>query len=52
MSKYFNETTQELLEDIAIERQGHISEEFTREIPNSETISAINEVFISYEGSI
>ena len=44
MSKYFNETTQELSEDIAIKRQGHISEEFTREIPNSETISAINEV--------
>ena len=45
MSKFFGSAIQRLLETVAIEK-GRIasSKEVIREAPNSETISAINEV--------
>ena len=44
MSKFFADTTQGLLEAVEIEKGEIASKEVIREIPSSETISAINEV--------
>lgn len=44
MSKFFSSTIQGLLETVAIEKGRIASKEVIREVPNSETISAINEV--------
>ncbi|WP_455504627.1 hypothetical protein [Clostridium sp.] len=44
MSKLFGTTIQGLLETVAIEKGRIASKEVIREVPNSETISAINEV--------
>lgn len=44
MSKFLGTTIQGLLETVAIEKGRIASREVTREAPNSETISAINEV--------
>ena len=44
MSKLFGSTIQGLLETVAIEKGRIASKEVIREAPNSETISAINEV--------
>lgn len=44
MSKFFADTTQGLLEAVEIEKGRIDSKEVIREAPNSETISAINEV--------
>ena len=44
MSKFFSSTIQGLLETVAIEKGSIASKEVIREAPNSETISAINEV--------
>ena len=44
MSKLFGSAIQGLLETVAIEKGRIASKEVIREAPNSETISAINEV--------
>lgn len=44
MSKFFCSAIQGLLETVAIEKGRIASKEVIREAPNSETISAINEV--------
>ena len=44
MSKFFGSAIQGLLENVAIEKGRIASKEVIREAPNSETISAINEV--------
>ena len=44
MSKFFGSAIQGLLETVAIENGRIASKEVIREAPNSETISAINEV--------
>ena len=44
MSKFFGSAIQRLLETVAIEKGRIASKEVIREAPNSETISAINEV--------
>ena len=44
MSKFFGSAIQRLLETVAIEKGRIASKEVISEAPNSETISAINEV--------